>query len=102
MNSKGETKEMLKREIVDRLSEFPEVLKVVIFGSFITSDDPHDIDIAVFQNSNESYYPLAMKYRRTLRSVANKIPIDVIPMRKNPIKGPFMQEIERGEVLYER
>jgi hypothetical protein len=43
-----------------------------------------------------------MKYRRTLRSVANKIPIDVIPMRKNPIKGPFMQEIERGEVLYER
>jgi len=33
------------------------------------SDDPHDLDIAVFQNSDESCYPLAMKYRRTLRLV---------------------------------
>jgi len=102
MNLQGETKEMLKKEIVDRLSEFPEVQRVVIFGSFLNSDDPHDLDIAVFQDSDESYYPLAMKYRRTLRTVANKIPIDVIPIRRSPEKGPFMEEIHKGEVLYER
>ncbi len=102
MNLQGETKEMLKKEIVDRLSEFPEVQRVVIFGSFVNSDDPHDLDIAVFQDSNQSYYPLAMKYRRTLRTVANRIPIDIIPMRRSPEKGLFMQEIQEGEVLYER
>ena len=102
MNLQDETKEILKKEIIARLSEFPEVQKVVIFGSFVNSEDPHDIDIAVFQDSNESYYPLAMKYRKTLRTVANKIPIDVIPIRRSPEQGPFMQEIRKGEVLYER
>jgi hypothetical protein len=97
-----EAKEKLKAEIVAGLAEFPEVQRVIVFGSFLTSDDPHDLDIAVFQNSDESYYPLAMKYRRILRSVARKIPLDVIPIRQNPGEGPFMQEIQKGEVLYER
>lgn len=102
MNLQGATKKMLKKEIVDRLSVFPEVQRVVIFGSFLNSEDPHDLDIAVFQDSNESYYPLAMKYRRTLRTVSKKIPIDIIPIRPSPEKGPFIQEIQKGEVLYER
>ena len=102
MNLQDEIKKILKKEIIARLSEFPEVQRVVIFGSFVNSEDPHDIDIAVFQDSNESYYPLAMKYRRTLRTVANKIPIDVIPIRRSPEEGPFMQVIRKGEVLYER
>jgi predicted nucleotidyltransferase len=101
MNMSGETKEMVKREIAARLSSFPEVRRVVIFGSFVTSDDPHDLDVAVFQDSDESYYPLAMNYRRTLRNVARMIPLDVIPVRLDPKEGPFMQEIEKGEVLYE-
>lgn len=102
MNLQDVTKEVVKKEIIDRLAEFPEVRKVVVFGSFLNSDDPHDLDIAVFQDSDENYYPLAMKYRKKLRSVANKIPIDVIPIRRSPEKGPFIQEIEKGEVLYER
>ena len=102
MNLEGARKEMVKKEIVDGLSKFPEVQRVVIFGSFLNSTDPHDIDIALFQNSDESYYPLAMKYRKTLRRVANTIPIDVIPMRPSPEGGMFLQEIENGEVLYER
>jgi len=101
VNMPGGTKEIVKKEIAARLAGFPEVRRVVIFGSFVTSDDPHDVDIAVFQNSDESYYPLAMKYRRTLRNVARIIPLDVIPVRPNPQQGPFMKEIEKGEVLYE-
>ena len=102
MNLPRKAKEKLKEEIVAGLAEFPEVRRVVVFGSFVTSDDPHDLDIAVFQDSDESYYPLAMKYRRTLRSVAKRIPLDVIPIRRSPSEGPFLQEIKRGEVLYER
>ena len=102
MNLPREAKERLKEEIVARLAGFPEVRRVVVFGSFVKSDDPHDLDIAVFQDSDESYYPLAMKYRRTLRSVAKRIPLDVIPIRQSPGEGPFMQEIRKGEVLYER
>jgi len=72
-----------------------------IFGSFVTSDEPHDLDIAVFQDSDEGYYPLARKYRRMLRKIARMIPLDVIPVRPNPEQGPFLREIERGEVVYE-
>lgn len=101
MNMRGGTKETVKKEIAALLSGFPEVRRVVIFGSFVTSDDPHDVDIAVFQDSDENYYPLAMKYRRILRNVARVIPLDVIPVRPNPERSPFMQEIEKGEVVYE-
>jgi hypothetical protein len=52
------------------------------FGSFLTSNDPHDLDIAVFQDSDESYYPLAMKYRRKLRiGVATRTPQFLPPER---------------------
>ena len=102
MDLPTQAKEALKREIVAHLSELPEVRRIVIFGSFLTSKDPHDVDIAVFQDSDESYYPLAMRYRRKLRTVAAKIPLDVVPLRPNPDQAPFMREIERGEVLYER
>jgi uncharacterized protein len=102
MNIKGAAKERLKREIIEQLIEFPEIQKVVVFGSFLFSDEPNDLDIAVFQDSDENYYPLAMKYRKKLRSIANRIPIDVVPIRKNPENATFLKEIENGEILYER
>lgn len=102
MNHQAEAKKMLREQIVERLSLFPEIQRVVVFGSFVDSDDPHDIDIAVFQDSDEGYYPLAMKYRKALRTVATSLPVDVIPMRSTPEKSPFLREIEKGEVLYER
>ncbi|MDY7030714.1 MAG: nucleotidyltransferase domain-containing protein [Thermodesulfobacteriota bacterium] len=101
MNMAGKTKEMVKREIIAGLSGFPEVRRVVIFGSFVTSDAPHDLDAAVFQDSEEGYYALARKYRRTLRNIARMIPLDVIPVHPNPKQGPFLNEIEKGEVVYE-
>lgn len=101
MNMTGETKEKVKREIAAGLSGFSEVRRVVIFGSFVTSDAPRDLDIAVFQDSEEGYYALARKYRRTLRNVSRIIPLDVIPVRPNPGQDPFLKEIEKGEVVYE-
>ena len=45
------TKANLKKYIVEQLSQEPEVEKVIIFGSFLKSNTPNDIDIAIFQNS---------------------------------------------------
>ncbi|HEY7746245.1 MAG TPA: hypothetical protein VIA07_07905 [Desulfuromonadales bacterium] len=95
-------KEALKQQVAACLASEPEVRKVVVFGSFLESDSPNDLDIAVFQESDEAYLPLALKYRRKLAAVAEKIPLDVIPVRPHPAPGSFLREIERGEVVYER
>jgi len=97
-----EQKEKLKRDVAECLKRDKEVQRVVVFGSFLTSDDPHDMDIAVFQSSPESYLPLALKYRRQVRAVAKQIAVDVIPIRPNPAPSTFLTEVEHGEVVYER
>jgi predicted nucleotidyltransferase len=95
-------KESLKREVATCLATEPEVRKVVVFGSFLDSDNPHDLDIAVFQESDEDYLPLALKYRRKLAKIADRIPVDVLPIRPHPVPGHFLRAIERGEIVYER
>jgi predicted nucleotidyltransferase len=95
-------KEKIKRDLAACLGREKEVRKVVIFGSFLTSATPNDLDVAVFQDSDESYLPLAMKYRRLLRPIADQIPIDVIPVRSSGACGQFLTEIQKGEVVYER
>ena len=95
-------KEKIKKDIAICLSRAQEVHKVVIFGSFLTSATPDDLDVAIFQDSDESYLPLAMKYRRLLRPIADQIPIDVIPVRPRGAHGQFLEEIQKGEIVYER
>ncbi len=79
-----------------------EVRRIVLFGSFVGSASPQDMDVAVFQESEEGYLPLALKYRRLLRPVANRIPVDVIPLRVTDATGVFLHDIEQGEVVYVR
>lgn len=95
-------KDSLKRQLISCLEGEKEVRKVVIFGSFLKSSDPHDLDVAVFQDSDEKYLPLAMKYRKKTRAIAHIIPLDIIPLRIDARSEFFMDEIERGEVIYER
>lgn len=95
-------KEWLKNEVVECLRGQSEITKVVIFGSFLQSPSPHDIDIAIFQTSDEGYLPLAMRYRRMIRPVAASIAVDVIPLKAGASGGLFLDEIEQGEVIYER
>jgi predicted nucleotidyltransferase len=94
-------KESVKRELVASLSREREVRRIVVFGSFVTEAAPNDLDVAVYQDSDEPYLPLAMKYRRILRRVAERIPLDVVPLRIGRASGSFLAEIERGEVIYE-
>jgi len=95
-------KESLKQRLVRSLKTEKEVCRIVVFGSFVSSDDPHDIDVAVFQNSDEKYLPLAMRYRRKTRDIARIIPMDILPLKAGVKDEIFLDEIERGEVIYER
>jgi uncharacterized protein len=95
-------KDELKKELVSCLKSDVEIKKIVVFGSFIDSQNPLDLDVAVFQESDEAYLPLAMKYRKKTRALARKIPIDIFPVRSNVKDHTFLSEINRGEVLYEK
>ncbi len=102
MTLTAEQRDELKRQVVACLRNEPEVRRIVLFGSFVASPSPQDVDVAVFQESAEGYLPLALKYRRLLRPVASLIPVDVIPLHARDPVGAFLQEIERGEVVYVR
>ena len=95
-------KDELKNELVNSLSSDENVKKIVIFGSFIKSNDPHDLDVAVFQESNDPYLHLAMEYRRKTRSIADKIPMDIFPVKSDADGHSFLSEIAGGEIVYER
>jgi len=87
--------------IKDKLSQFSEVNKVILFGSFIKSNNPNDIDIAIVQNSNDNFLTLSLKYRKVLRDLAKIIPLDIVPIKQNS-NGVFLSEINKGQVVYER
>ncbi len=87
--------------IEERLKRFPEVEKVIVFGSFFKTEEPGDIDIAIVQNSQSDYLKLALKYRKALRDIAKKIPLDILPLKKD-YRNFFAEEIDKGTVIYER
>jgi predicted nucleotidyltransferase len=90
------------KELVACLQGQDEIRKIVVFGSFLTSQTPQDLDVAVFQDSGEDYLTLAMKYRRLTRPIARLLPLDILPIRMGTADGVWTQEIGEGEVVYER
>lgn len=95
-------KQELKDQLVSCLKPDKDIRKVVIFGSFIYSGNPQDMDVAVFQDSREDYLSLALKYRKRVRSLAGRIAIDIFPVKSGIKETSFLTEIENGETVYER
>jgi uncharacterized protein len=95
-------KRKIKQDMAKCLAIDTEITRIVVFGSFNQSENPADIDVAVFQTSNQPYMPLALKYRSQTRSVSLKISLDIIPIRPNAADGPLLDEINKGEVIFER
>ncbi len=95
-------KEEIKKDLVRSLVGEPEIRRIIVFGSFLNSPEPNDLDLAIIQDSQEGYYSLALKYRKRIRTIINRIPVDILPIRWNAPKNQFLQEIESGEILYER
>lgn len=91
----------IKEKLKETLSKEKEVSKIVVFGSFLKSNQPNDIDVAVIQNSHDQYLNLSLKYRKLTREIARIIPLDIIPINENS-NGIFLNEINYGEVIYER
>jgi uncharacterized protein len=94
-------KNHIKYQLKEALSKENEISKIIIFGSFLKTNEPNDIDVAVFQNSKELYLKLSMKYRKLTREIAKILPVDIIPLKANS-SGNFLNEITAGEVIYER
>jgi predicted nucleotidyltransferase len=91
----------IKEKLKEALSKEKEVSKIIVFGSFLESKYPNDIDVAVFQKSQDKYLNLSLKYRKLTRDIAKIIPLDIIPVKENS-NGSFLNEINYGEVIYER
>ena len=87
--------------IKEKLSQFNEVHKIILFGSFVNSTNPNDIDIAIIQNSNENFLSLSLKYRKVLRDLSKIIPLDIVPIKQKS-EGYFLKEIYKGKVVYEK
>jgi len=87
--------------IKEKLSQFNEVNKVILFGSFVKSNNPNDIDIAVVQTSEDNFLTLSLKYRKVLRELSKNIPLDIVPIKAGA-NGSFLEEINKGQIVYER
>jgi len=96
-----EEKKQLLDTITTKLSNFSEISKIIVFGSFVKSTSPNDVDIAIFQNSQDDFLTLSMKYRKVLRDIAKKIPLDILPIKQNS-NSSFLSEIINGIVIYEK
>ena len=95
-------KKNIKQELVASLCHEPEISKIVVFGSFLVSNEPHDLDVAVFQTSDQDYLPLALRYRKKTRGIASRIALDILPIRQGAQDSVMMTSISEGEVVYER
>jgi len=97
-----ESRDKLRRSLIDSLSPEPEVRRIVVFGSFLSATEPADVDVAVFQDSNDGYLQLAMKYRRLTREIAKTIALDILPLKESHYPSAVPLGITEGQVIYER
>ncbi|WP_045221112.1 nucleotidyltransferase domain-containing protein [Desulfonatronum thioautotrophicum] len=98
----SESRENVRKNLVDSLSPEPEVRRIVVFGSFLSATEPSDVDVAVFQDSTDGYLQLAMKYRRLTRNIAKTIALDILPLRESHYPSAVPSNIAEGQVIYER
>ncbi len=94
-------KEAYIRYIKTQLQPFEEIRKIIIFGSFFHSEEPNDIDLAVIQDSQKDFLNLSLKYRKALRELTKKIPVDIVPLKPD-FQGVFAEEIKSGRLIYEK
>jgi hypothetical protein len=94
-------KEKIKNDLGVCPSREIDVCRAGVFGLFLTSTLPNDLDVAAFQDGDEAYLSLATKYWLVLHSIAGQIRVDVIPVRSHDAHGQFLDEIRKGEVIYE-
>ena len=96
------TKNKIRQFLVDAMKDDPEIREIIVFGSFLHSDNPGDIDVAVRGTFHKGYLETAIRLRKKVHHIAKILPVDIIPIQEDAPQNPFMQEIRKGEVIYER
>jgi hypothetical protein len=97
-----EQKQELKDQIVASLISDSNIMKIVIFGSFLESAAPKSINVAIFQESTEGYFQLSIKYQKKVKALARKIQINTFPIRNIIEEATVLSEMEVLEVVFER
>ena len=67
-------KNIIIGDLVASLHDDSEIMKIVVFGSFLTIRDSHDLGVAIFQNGNQICLSFAMKHRKKTRMITSRIP----------------------------
>lgn len=57
-------KQRIRQQLQSSFFDDNRVEKVVVFGSFVTSEAPHDLDLAVFCNSSDDYLTSSLALRK--------------------------------------
>lgn len=73
-----------------------------MFGSFLFSETPGDIDVAVLGEFTHGYLEVATRLRKKVRHIAKMLPVDIVPIQEDAPQNKFVQEVYKGEVVYER
>jgi len=79
-----------------------DIHKIIVFGSFLSSETPGDIDVAVLGKFAQGYLEVATRLRKKVRHIAKILPVDIVPIQEDAPPNRFFQEIQKGEVIYER
>lgn len=100
-------KEQIKKNISEYLAQKEEIIFSYIFGSFVSKDDYHDIDVAVFlkndfNKSDQEKFPYGYEseFISNLTSIAKKR-IDFVVMNNADIT---MQQriVNKGIILFSK
>jgi len=98
-------KEELKK-ITRRLSNFPEVEKIILFGSYLEGrrDLLTDLDILVVMETNEDFLT---RMKRIYQALDSKVDIDVLVYTPGELerlkdRGFIKKVLREGEIIYER
>lgn len=87
--------------IVARLAQHPEVLTVVLYGSFLKSETFHDIDLALLvdeqQLPSEQFLDYELERLQEL-SRFSKFPLDIRIVNRAPVL--FRYAVTQGQVLF--
>lgn len=101
MNVRSQKNE-LKQAVIEAIQDERAVHKIIIFGSFLSSETPGDLDVAVLGNFPHGYLATALRLRKKIRHLTRILPIDIVPIQEDTPMNTFLQEIQHGEVIYER
>ena len=104
MTITDQEKKRIKQLLVNDLKDISAIQKIIIFGSFLHSNTPNDLDLAIIDNSNQDYLSLALSYRKKIRNITEIIPVDLIPIHSinQEPTTPMEIAILNGETIYEK